>query len=158
MSIHNICFYWEIRKIAAVFGWKKCLICCYVWRVPIEESNQPISLHSLIRVLAVHTKKLHPWLTEMHPVKFWSDSASIQANLNLSLGVHFWRYIFWHFASYWNQMNEFSPRLFPYALILAISALFFFFFFKIFQKVFFCMVLLSEQVNCTVLSWANSVS
>ena len=29
MSIHNICFRWEIRKISAVFGWKKCLICCY---------------------------------------------------------------------------------------------------------------------------------
>ena len=27
MSTHNICFYWEIRKISAVFGWKKCLIC-----------------------------------------------------------------------------------------------------------------------------------
>ena len=26
---HNICFCWEIRKISAFFGWKKCLICCY---------------------------------------------------------------------------------------------------------------------------------
>ena len=29
MSTHNICFFWEIRKISAFFGWKKCIICCY---------------------------------------------------------------------------------------------------------------------------------
>ena len=31
MSTHNICFHWEIRKISAFFGWKKRLICCYVF-------------------------------------------------------------------------------------------------------------------------------
>ena len=31
MSTHNICFHWEIRKISAAFGWKKCLTCCYVY-------------------------------------------------------------------------------------------------------------------------------
>ena len=30
MSTHNVCFCGEIRKISAFFGWKKCLICCYV--------------------------------------------------------------------------------------------------------------------------------
>ena len=29
ISTHNICFSWEIRKISAVFGWKKCPLCCY---------------------------------------------------------------------------------------------------------------------------------
>ena len=26
---HNICFCWEIRKISAFFGWRKCHICCF---------------------------------------------------------------------------------------------------------------------------------
>ena len=36
MSTHNISFHWEIRKISAVFWWKKCLICCYDWGASYE--------------------------------------------------------------------------------------------------------------------------
>ena len=73
MSTHNICFYWEIRKISVFFGWKKRLICCY----------EALSPHSLISLHCLHEETLYPWLSGMHHRGFWSDCAKAQANLEL---------------------------------------------------------------------------
>ena len=46
MSTHNICFCWEIRKISAFLGWKKCLICCYGI---VKDQKRPVGQRKLIK-------------------------------------------------------------------------------------------------------------
>ena len=62
MSTYNICFCGEIRKITALLGWKSTLS-------GVMLTSALTSALSDMSLPCLSEETLHPWLSEMHPVK-----------------------------------------------------------------------------------------
>ena len=95
MSTHNICFHWEIRKVSAVFGWKKVpylLLWPIVYNYYIIEGEKWLNSQYGTKVkinLPVTTKPhAHPHTKKKTHAKFYNNQGRTVRGVAFTRGTN----------------------------------------------------------------------